>query len=200
MAKKRGTFLKKLHVYGGLLLSFYVIILGISSLQFQHHFVEFEPAGEPVFWEQQVRISDLEDRNELKQAIRDSLELKGFLPWWKEYTDSTGVYHFMITRPGKQYWASVVPGNPVIQVKEQRMPFLNVALDLHWLTAGFEGISFARIWRVVSEIFNILLLVIVLLSVQLWYAQSFSRTTGWIISGGIASFSVIIIFIVWLAG
>ena len=195
-----NKFLKKLHVYGGLALSFYVIILGISSLQFQHRFVEFQPGKKVVHWEQEFEVPSLEDKSQLKAAIRDSLQLNGYLPWWKEYTDSTGIYHFMISRPGKQYWVTVPESYDHVLVDESRMSFISVVFALHPLTGGFEGPGFAKIWRIISEVMSVLLLLIILLSIQLWYAQSFSEKRGWIIVLGLILFSFLLIILVWLVG
>ena len=158
--------LKKLHVFGGLTLSFYVITLGISSLQFQHRFVEFQPGKKVVHWEQKLELPLVEDKDQLKADIRDSLQLNGYLPWWKEYTDSTGIYHFMISRPGKQYWVTIPEEYDRVLVEESRMPFLSVVFALHPLTAGFKGPGFALIWRIVSEIMSVLLLVIIVLTIR----------------------------------
>ena len=195
-----NKFLRKLHVYGGLFLSFYVIVLGISSLQFQHRFIEFQPGKKIVTWEQKVEIPEVEDQNQLKASIRDSLSLNGYLPWWEEYTDSTGIYHFMISRPGKKYWVTVpIEGNQ-IRIDESRTSLLSVIFALHPLTAGFKGPGFAKVWRIISEIMSILFLVIIVLTIQIWYAKSFSNKKGWIIAGSIASFSILLIILVWLIG
>lgn len=195
-----SSFLKKLHVYGGLALSFYIISLGISSLQFQHHFVEFEAGKNVVHWEQNFEVPAMDDNAELKAAIRDSLKLNGYLPWWKEYTDSTGIYHFMISRPGKQYWITIPEAYDRVLVDESRMPFLSVVFALHPLTAGFKGPAYAKIWRIVSEIMSVLLLVIIVLTIQLWYAQSFSGMRSWIIVTALTMFSILLIILVWLVG
>jgi len=195
-----NTFLRKLHVYGGLFLSFYVIILGISSLQFQHHFLEFQPGSKSVSWEQHIQIPEVEDNNELKSAIRDSLDLNGYLPWWREYTDSLGIYHFLISRPGKQYWVTVTGEDDLIRIDESRMSIMSVVFALHPLTAGFEGPGFAKIWRIISEIMSILLLVIIVLTLQMWLAKSFTKAWSWVIVGSVASFSILLIILVWLVG
>ena len=124
-----NQFLRKLHVYGGLFLAFYVIVLGISSLQFQHHFVEFQPGEKSVTWEQRIQIPEFEDKDQLKSAIRDSLNLNGYLPWWKEYTDSLDIYHFMISRPGKQYWVTVPSENDLFRIDESRMPIFSITIS-----------------------------------------------------------------------
>ena len=202
MNDKTGVnkFLRKTHVYGGLFLAFFAIVLGISSLQFQHNFIELRPAKKTLLWDQHVQIPDIENRQQLKSAIRDSLNLYGYLPWWEEYTDSLGSYHFMISRPGKQYWVRLPNVGSQIQVSERRTAFISTVFALHPLTAGFEGPGFAKIWRVLSEIMSILLLVIILLSIQLWYTKSFSRKWGWLMAGSVASFSIILIVLVWLVG
>jgi len=198
--QKQNHFLRKLHVYGGLALSFYVISLGISSLQFQHHFIEFEPSKKVVAWEQKFELPAMDEKAILKAAIRDSLRLNGYLPWWEEYTDSTGIYHFLISRPGKQYWITVQEGSEGVLVEESRMPFLSVVFALHPLTAGFKGPGFALAWRIISEIMSVLLLVIMVLTIQLWYAHSFSGMRSWILVSGLSLFAILLIIMAWLVG
>ena len=142
----------------------------------------------------------IDDKGLLKAALRDSLNLHGYLPWWKEYTDSVGIYHFMISRPGKQYWVTIPEEYNRVIVEESRMPILSVVFALHPLTAGFNGPGFAKIWRIVSEIMSVMLLVIIVLSIQLWYAQSFSKKRSWIIVTALILISILLIIFVWQVG
>ena len=69
--------LLKIHLYGGLLVFPYLIIFGLSSLNFNHHFGFMEEKQE---WEAQptrtFSLQETDDNQVLAEAIMDSLGLR----------------------------------------------------------------------------------------------------------------------------
>lgn len=199
---KWRNFLDKFHVYGGLFISFYLVILGLSSLQYQHHF-KLPENDSKKFWEQKIDMPGIEDNQAYKLAIRDSLGLFGHAPWWEDYKDNNSVHHFMITRPGKSYWVEVPTHNNVFKITESHNSFISVIMALHGLTGGggaLNGPMFIFIWKIIAQIMNVVFLMMLIITVYFWYERSFSQNKGWIFAGTFAFTSILILFFIWLIG
>lgn len=194
------ALLDKIHVYGGLFIVAYLIMLGLSSLQYQHHFDI--PEREPYkTWTQNIDMPELEGKQEYKLAVRDSLDLFGYTPWWKDYRDDAGVHHFMITRPGKQYWVEVPAEGNVFKIDEIRSSFISVVFALHGLTGGaLEGPWFISLWKFVAQIMNVVFLAVLIITVYFWYDRSFYTYKGWIFAGTFAFVSLLTLVFIWLVG
>jgi hypothetical protein len=197
---KWRDFLDKFHVYGGLFISVYLIILGISSLHMQHHFQL--PEGSSVkSWEKEINMPEILDNQAYKLAVRDSLGLFGGTPWWEDYRDDNGVHHFMITRPGKKYWVEVPTDNNIFKIEESRTGFLNVAMALHGLTGGeLKGPVFIRVWKFFGQIMNIVFFIVLCITVYFWFIRSFKTYRGWIFAGSFVFSAIIILIFIWLVG
>jgi len=194
------NFLDKFHVYGGLFIAGYLIILGLSSLQYQHHF-NLPQNDSKKYWEQRINMPKIEDNLKFKLAVRDSLGLFGNAPWWQDYKDDQGIHHFMITRPGKSYWIEVPTANNIYKIQESRSSFISVVMALHGLTGGgLEGPAFILVWKIIAQIMNVVFLMLLAISVYFWYIRSFRSNKGWLFAGIFAFVSFIILAFIWLIG
>lgn len=96
--------LLKIHLYGGLICFWYLIILGTSSLDFNHHFPFMQGDLDTEQWTTTFPVADgMEDNATLSVVIRDSLGLIGWPLPWQTRRDTTGVFHFALQHPGKRY-------------------------------------------------------------------------------------------------
>lgn len=201
---KLRRFLNKFHVYGGLFTAGFLIAFAFSAFYHQHHLKYPKEGSKTVQWEQQLTLPDIPDNLEYKLAVRDSLGLFGHAPWWEDYTDSLGIHHFMISRPGKQYWITVPGEGNVYKVDEVRTGFWNVLFQLHPLSAGMQGHGkgpfFIRAWKIVSLPMALVLLGVMIISIHFWMTRSFSRRRSWFIVAGIALFPLILMICIWLLG
>ena len=193
-------FLDKVHAYGGLFIAVYLILLGISSLQMQHHFYEAK-GGAKKLWQQEINMPEIENNQDYKLAVRDSLGLFGHAPWWEDYKDDNGVHHFMLTRPGKQYWVEVPTKGNVFKIEEARTGFFNVFMALHGLTGGgLQGPGFIKVWKFFGQIMNVVFLIVLAITVYFWYERSFLTYKGWVFAGGFIFSAIIILSFIWLIG
>lgn len=201
--KWRG-FLSRFHVYGGLLTAGFLIAFSYSAFYHQHHLKFPKPGTKTKQWEQQLSIPDIPDKLEYKLAVRDSMGLFGHAPWWKDYNDSLGIHHFMIARPGKQYWITVPQQGNIYKVKEIRTGFWDVLFQLHPLSGGMRGHGkgpfFIKAWKIISLPLALVLLAVLMISIHFWYTRSFKKRQSWIIVGAIALFPLILMVFIWLIG
>jgi hypothetical protein len=202
--RKWRSFLNKFHVYGGLFSVGFLIIFSISAFYHQHPPKLPKPGNKTTYWEESLTIPYIPDNHEFKLAVRDSLGLFGHAPWWEDYHDSLGIHHFMITRPGKQYWITVPLEDDVYSVREIRTGPWPVIISLHPLAAGMRGHGkgpfFIKTWRIISLPMALVLLCVILITIHLWYVRSFRKRISWIIAGAIASFPIILLIFIWLVG
>ena len=202
--RKWKSFLNRFHVYGGLFSVGFLIVFSISAFYHQHHPKFPKPGDKTRFWEVSLAIPEITDSLEFKRAVRNLLGLFGYVPWWDDYHDSLGIHHFMITRPGKQYWITVPLHDDVYQVKEIVKGPWPVLIALHPLTAGMRGHGngpfFIKTWRIISLPMALVVLCITLITIHLWYIRSFRKRKSWILVGAIASFPVILLIFIWLVG
>ncbi len=202
-SRLRG-FLSKWHVYGGLLTVGFLIAFSYSAFYHQHH-PKFPKEGtRKTNWEQRLTIPEIEDPLEYKLAVRDSMGLFGHAPWWEDYHDSLGVHHFMIVRPGKNYWITVPTEGDLFMVEEIRTGFWNVLIQLHPLAAGMQGHGngplFIKAWRYISFPMALVMLSVIIITIHLWYVRSFKKSRSWLFVATVALFPTILIVFIWLVG
>ncbi|MDH3380447.1 MAG: hypothetical protein OEQ39_26320, partial [Gammaproteobacteria bacterium] len=113
--------IQKLHMYGGLMCSAYLIIFGVSSLNFQH---EFGKSGtESVTWEQTVDVAAHPEDAKLAERVRAALEITGSMVWWEDmYRDPRGL-HFKVLRPGRTYWVTYSNADGLARVRQVHTGF-----------------------------------------------------------------------------
>lgn len=109
------TILLKIHLYTGLLCSSYLILFGISSLNFNHHFGKAATLKN----ERQRSLNALPaltDDQRLAEALRDTLGLVGWTLTWETHRSETAdslYFHFAVARPGKEYQVTVQSPKPL---------------------------------------------------------------------------------------
>lgn len=196
--------LPKIHVYGGLLASGFLLLMAFSAFVHQHHpkFMEYE--GKQSSREQEIEMPEIAEKWTYKAAVRDSLGLFGYTPWWEDYRDSLGVHHFMITRPGKKYWVTVPLEGNLYKVTTIRTGLHNVLNQLHPLSSGMRGHGFGPafigIWKCVALALGIVSLIAVLITLYYWLTRSVKKKHWWYFIAGAALIPVLLFIMIWLVG
>lgn len=72
----------RIHLYGGLVCFWYLLIFGITSLAFNHPGLLPERTGLAVEWDQAMEVPDVADPLKRGEAVQQRLDLIGWvLPW-----------------------------------------------------------------------------------------------------------------------
>src|SRR4030095_91657 len=120
--------LLKLHLYGGLLCFWYLLIFAISALNFQHHFSFMKNRNSPalVSTRTHLRIDPGGTDSAVATRIQNSLDLAGWYLPWETYRDSAGSFHTMIANPKWDY--SIVHNfqNSITTISAKEKRFWNV--------------------------------------------------------------------------
>ncbi len=202
--KRWRDFLNKWHVYGGLFTVGFLLAFSYSAFYHQHHPKSPRESNRRSTWEQRIAMPEIEDGNAYKLAVRDSMGLFGHAPWWEDYHDSLGIHHFMIVRPGKQYWITVPVEGDLCSVEEIRKGFLDVLIQIHPLAAGMQGHGkgpfFIKAWRFISFPMALVLLGVIIITIHFWYVRSLKSFRSWQVVSIIAFIPIILIVFICLVG
>lgn len=201
-----------LHIYGGLLCFSYLIVLGVSSLNFNHPYAFTRAKSEPVQWVAPVDLPDLprttanmtaEQRVAAKadanHAVRRALDLFGHQrPWKESWWDSadSNHYHASLVRPGVQYEVDVHLDEKIAKVSETRTSAWNVIAGLHGFHGEMPGSAFVSTWRWYTELCTFVVLFAGASGIYLWTRRKNERRVGIAILSAAANVSIALMIFV----
>lgn len=167
--KKSGWI--KLHLYGGLFTSFYLIAFGFSSIVLNHS-IAVDSKTVADTWTGQVQIApDTPDR-ELAETLRDQLGLMGWIPPWKYKRDSVQ-FHCTLTHLAKDTDLTVNLQTGTVQATEKPKGFWAVLHGMHFFRGNIPNApGWMQTWAVYQWLTLLVLLVSLLLGLWLWFRYS----------------------------
>ncbi|MCI0541003.1 MAG: PepSY-associated TM helix domain-containing protein [Verrucomicrobiales bacterium] len=168
-------WLLNIHLYGGLVCCWYLLIYGVTSLDFNHPGFLPEARGEKVKWERALNIPDLADNVKLGEAIRDELDLVGWVIPWNMRRDGAGDLQFELSRPGKNYVIATDRAAGKVRVEEQHTGLRSALHSLHGNTEGVPGSRFMHAWNLYTEVTNWLVLFFAGSGIYLWVRRERAR-------------------------
>ena len=208
--------LLNLHMYGGLLCFSYLIIFGLSSLNFNHPFAFTRARSEPTPWQQPVQLSDLprltdqmtgQERVAAKakanHAVREALGLFGHQrPWGESWWDAKDPnhYHASLVRPGVEYDVDVHLDQQLARVRETRTNAWMVMKGLHGLHGEMPGSAVVSSWAWYTEFCTFFVLFAGATGVYLWTARRSERRAGYILLGVATTSSLALMLYLTLHG
>ena len=192
----RGTlrrWILRLHLYGGLLCSSYLMVYGVSSLLFNHPLGFLEGDRGFVDWEQPVELSASRDDEQFSDSVRAALGLFGHTLYNTVVRESDAVLRFQVLRPGRLYFIRVADG--VAQVREVRMRVWSVLRDLHG-GGGTPGSTLMIFWGIFTQISVVVLSFSCASGLYLWAGSSRDVRSGWsILAAAMVTFFVLLIYL-----
>ena len=205
-----------LHIYGGLLCFSYLIIFGVSSLNFNHRYDFTRAKSEPKTWEQKVELPDLprltpdmkgEQRIAAKaqanNEVRRALGLFGHQrPWGQSWWDAQDPnhYHASLVRPGVEYEVDVHLDRNLAKVSETRTSAWQVMIGLHGFHGNMPDSGFVSTWGWYTEICTFVVLFAGASGVYLWTRRRNERRIGLAMLGAAGAFSVALMLYLTLHG
>lgn len=167
------------HLYGGLLAVPYLIIFGISSLDFNHHFLG-KARSAPVTWSGSFTPKpELSDKDSAAW-IRDSLNLVGWIPNPHFRRIDAANIQFKVLHPGKNYIirAQLQEGRAEVEEERQSMGYVLVATHGN---RGVPGSGLMDIWAYYGQFCGLLVTFSALSGVYLWLEAGRDRFSGTLI-------------------
>lgn len=190
------TVLLQVHLYAGLLCSSYFVLFGISSLNYNHQFgtaVEVDH----ITWDRQLSLPEFDEDRARAFAVRDSLGLPGWAPWWKYKTDEDGAFHFEITRPGKLYKMHLAADGH-LRAEEHRTGFWPVVNRLHAMMQ-LPNAPLISWWGAYTEFCFWVVIGSAASGVYLWTRRRGERRIGvWLLCGVSGASLLFMFYIYWI--
>ena len=200
----------RLHLYGMLLCSSYLIILGLSTLNFNHGFGghharhgEQAPAvssAEPVTWRQEIGRPRGQNKKSQAEQIRDELGLFGWVLEWTITREDNRDLRLEVARPGRHYAIYYDRAGGQAEVKETRQGVWTIIEAMHGFMGELPNTRLLAVWGWYTEITVWVVLFAAISGVYLWLTPKLPRRVGWMsLFGGVGA-SLCLMLYVWLRG
>ena len=190
----------RIHLYGGLVCFWYLLVFGITTLRFNHPGLLPEWHDPATHWERAVAIPDLSDDLKLGEAVRGNLDLIGWvLPWNLQKTPS-GDLRFELVRPGRNYRVTTDRAGGQVSVEERKTGLGPAINFMHGSTEGIPGTRFLHVWGLYTEVTNWMVLFLVGSGVVLWWRRSRNRWLAAVTLGLGLLASAALMLRVWIIG
>jgi hypothetical protein len=173
----------RIHLYLGLLCSSYLILFGVSSLNFNHPFAFTNPGTGTVSWERSIELPPAAgDTSEEAKSVQAALGLSGWTLPWETRREANGDLRFGLSRPGKHYTIRVLRQARSVQVEEQRKGYWTVVRELHGLMQ-VPGSRLAAAWGWYTDLCTWVVVFAAVSGVYLFTARRRERRVGWAVLG-----------------
>ena len=161
-----------IHIYLGLFCAAYLVIYGLSSIAFNHNICS---SATQVEWQRQITVPEAAPPQALAEALRDALDLSGWVPSWRLRRAGQDIHVFAETRQG--LWG-IVKG-------------------LHGLTE-LPNSPWGASWGLYTEISVWALIFAVLSGFYFWWLRPAARLLGWcLLLAGSGGSILFILYIIW---
>lgn len=185
-----------IHLYGGLLCVPYLIIFGISSLNFNHHFAFAKAQDDHLRWERPLTIALGTNDAANAERVREDLGLAGWTLPWEMKRSAAGDLHIAVSRPGRQYQIDIPSGQPNARVDEKRTGFWPILNSLHGMTR-VPGVPISRAWGLYTELAVWIVLFSAASGVYLWAISKRERRAGLaVVSAAVVATLALMIYVV----
>ena len=180
----------RLHLYLGLLCSGYLIVFGVSSLNFNHPFEFTKPGTEKATWERTIALPPASSDNTAEsEAVRDALGLIGWTLPWETRREANGDLRFGLARPGKHYLIHVLRGDGIVRVEERHEGYWTVVRHIHG-NKGVPGSRLMSVWGAYTELCTFVVLFAAGSGVYLFATRRKDRRAAWVVLGASTALSL----------
>lgn len=194
-------FLTNIHIYGGLFSAVYLLVVGVSVLNFQHQFLPETPT-DTIRYTRTIQFDESLKADSLAQFVRDELKIKGYIPYW-EYRENIkkGQLRFMIQRPALSYEIKLDRKSDEVKINEIHYSTGRILRAMHFGSIRNQlGDPMLDIWARYSQLAALFAFLAVATSIYFWFKKSVRSRKQWfavIVSG---LFSIVYIVYIWLIG
>ena len=191
----------KIHLYGGLICFWYLIIFAISSLHFHHHF-EFMNGKQMVEGSQQIhlKLEDSKSDSALATNIQIALDIAGWYLPWETYRDNSGTFHTQIENPKTQYQIKYDRMSSTASIIRKDKGFWSVLNALHGFAGKMPNAPLFIFWNIFTYICLMVVIFSIFSGIWLWANRSEDKLIGWVTVLGIMGLSFSLMMVVYLKG
>jgi hypothetical protein len=195
-----------IHIYGGLLCFSYLIILGISVLNFNHPLAFTRPQANETTWTEPIEISALAKADgktpaDAMQRRNDAAIVQAMRSFAEPYPNSNGswtsanTYRAHLVRPGKEYQIDVHPDQKSATITQTRTGVWTLIRDLHGSYFVYADSVLASTWSGYTDLCTFVVMFAGISGVYLWTARRRERRIGLMMIGiaGIVSIGLMLL-------
>lgn len=195
------TWLLQIHLYIGLFCAPYLLILGITSLEFNHPWAWMDGKdGTPQQENLSMELPSVEDPKTLGLAMQDSLGLMGWYVPWDSHLDSTS-YQVVIVHAGKRYTFTGERNSSTVQMTTVARPFGSILHLLHGLGENVPGAPFwVNAWQYYQDLTVYAIVFWTLSGLILWFQRKKGRLVSAFYLLLATVFSLSSMLYLWLLG
>jgi hypothetical protein len=201
------------HIYGGLLCFSYLILFGISTLNFNHPFPFTKSPASVATWSQPMALPALArtDGKNAPEALKvrrqnNSEILHALGSFAVPFTDADGdwidadTYHAHFVRPGKEYEIHVHPSQGSATITQTRMSLWALIRDLHGSYVVYPDSILASTWAWYTELCAYVVVVAGISGVYLWTGRQRERRIGLVLLGVAGTVSLSLMLLITFHG
>lgn len=199
------------HIYGGLLCFSYLILFGISVLNFNHPFVFTQPSATEKTWTQPIAIPTLVKADgrmpaDAMQRLNNAAILRAMRSFAESYPYSNGswispgTYHAHLVRPGKEYDIDIQSNQGSATITQTRTGFWTLIRDLHGSYFVYADSVVASTWSWYTDLCTFVVMLAGVTGVYLWTARRRERGIGLLMIGVAGVVSVTLMLLITFHG
>ena len=200
-----------IHIYGGLLCFSYLILLGISVLNFNHPFAFTRPRADETTWTQRLEVpalarADGKTPAEAMQRQNNAAIVHAMRSFAEPYPNSNGswtsadTYHAHLMRPGKEYLIDVHPDEKSATITQTRTGWWQLIRDLHGSYFIYADSVLASTWSWYTDLCVFVVMFAGVSGVYLWTAHRRERQLGVLVIGIAGVVSILLMLLVTFDG
>jgi hypothetical protein len=197
-----------IHIYGGLLCFSYLILFGISTLNFNHPFAFTKSPASVATWSQPMVLPALArtDRKNAPEAAKirrqnNTAILHAIGSFAVPLTDADGywidanTYHAHFVRPGKEYEIDVHSGQGSATITRTRTGLWALIRDLHGSSVVYPDSILASTWGWYTDLCAFVVVAAGISGIYLWAGRRRERRIGLVLLGaaGVVSLSLMLL-------
>jgi len=199
---KFRKWILKVHLYGGLLCFWYLIILAVSSLHFHH---DFEFMNEKSLQEEppqtiNLKIENSKDNKILATNIQNVLRIPGYNIPWETYRDSKEIFYTKIFNLKKKYDIKYDPHTSDAFITKTDKGFWSPVNALHGFSESMSYAPLLVFWRIYTYVCLFVVTFCIFSGIWLWANRSTDKLIGWMTVLGIMTLSVSLMIFVYIKG
>lgn len=195
------NLLIKIHAYLGLFCVPYLLVFGISSLNFNHTIPGMGAGqGSVISWEKSASFPDSLSDATLAGVVNDSLGIMGWYIPWDSRRDSAS-FNYRTVHFGKQYDITLSFPEETVLVSATTESIGNIIKGLHFLGESIPRAPWwVNIWQFYQDLTVYGLLFWIISGLYFWAGKSYDRKWGLPVLFGSMILSLLFMFYLWLVG
>lgn len=199
---KLRKWILKVHLYGGLLCFWYLIILAVSALHFHHDFEFMNEKSLHKESQQTINlvIENSKDNSVLATNIQNVLGIPGDYIPWETYRDSNEIFYTKIFNLKNKYDIKYDPLTSAVYITKTNKGFWNVVNALHGFSQSMSYAPLLVFWKIYTYVCLIVITFCIFSGIWLWANRGTDKLIGWITVLGIITLSVSLMIFVYIKG